>query len=135
LPSIGGLKSATLSGLRFFVEIGKYLKRPSTYQPLEVVDAPHVPKEFPVTLSAASASSVRRGGKLDRAVLLNDIAKIARLALKFPLSFVDSPACAFALFLAWRRAQRATAPGPPQRQMRRGGTYCKRSGRQHVAHV
>ncbi|CAK0904790.1 unnamed protein product, partial [Prorocentrum cordatum] len=63
--------------------------------------------EFPVTLSAASASSVRRGGKLDRAVLLNDIAKIARLALKFPLSFVDSPACAYALFQGLRSAESA----------------------------
>lgn len=33
---------------------------------------------------------------MDRAVLLNDITKIARLALKFPLSFVDLPACVLA---------------------------------------
>ncbi|CAK9079567.1 unnamed protein product [Durusdinium trenchii] len=44
---------------------------------------------------------------MDRAVLLNDITKIARLALKFPLSFVDLPACAYALFHGLRSAESA----------------------------
>ncbi|CAK0894657.1 unnamed protein product, partial [Prorocentrum cordatum] len=61
-----------------------------------------------VTARAASASVLRGGrGKLDRAVLLNDIGKIARLALKIPLSFVDRPASAFALFQGCRSSEAA----------------------------
>lgn len=74
---------------------------------MEEVGQPHAPKEFPNVMSAASASAVRKGAKLDRAVLLNDITKIARLALKFPLSFVDTPACAYALFQGLRTAESA----------------------------
>jgi len=49
---------------------------------------------------------VRKGAKLDRAVILNDVTKIARLALKFELS-LESPACAYALFQGLRSAESA----------------------------
>jgi len=93
----------------YFVQIGKrsgqYLKRDPKKEKWEEVDVPHPSQEYPISLRAASASCVRKGGKLDRAVLLNDITKIARLALKFPLSFVDLPACAYALFQGHRSAE------------------------------
>lgn len=94
-----------------FVQIGpragQYLKLDSKSAGWEEVAAPHASREYPVSLCAASASLVRKGTKLDHAVLLNDITKIARLALKFPLSFVDTPACAYALFQGLRTAESA----------------------------
>lgn len=95
----------------FFVQIGdkagQYMRRSVCGQSWEDVDEPHNPQEHPVLLRTASASCVRRGGKLDRAVLLNDITKIARLACKIPLGFVDKPACACALFQGLRSAESA----------------------------
>lgn len=86
---------------------GQYLRRGAEGQEWEAVGPPHAPRELPVALRAASASCVRRGGKLDRAVLLNDITRIARLALKIPLSFVDRPAGAYAVFQGLRSAEAA----------------------------
>lgn len=94
----------------YFVQVGKragqYLKRECA-ETWSVITAPHKPTEQALSLSAASASFVRTGAKLERAVILNDITKIARLALRFPLSFVDLPACAFALFQGFRSAESA----------------------------
>eukprot|EP00747_Dinoflagellata_sp_TGD_P164150 gnl/TRDRNA2_/TRDRNA2_183678_c0_seq1.p1 gnl/TRDRNA2_/TRDRNA2_183678_c0~~gnl/TRDRNA2_/TRDRNA2_183678_c0_seq1.p1 ORF type:complete len:788 (+),score=183.38 gnl/TRDRNA2_/TRDRNA2_183678_c0_seq1:174-2537(+) len=94
----------------YFVQAGKragqYLRRQGG-DTWEKVDAPNVPQEFPVAINAVSSSVVRKGAKLDRAVILPDITKIARLALKFPLSFVDLPACAYALFQGLRSAESA----------------------------
>eukprot|EP00929_Paragymnodinium_shiwhaense_P100788 TRINITY_DN63380_c0_g1_i1.p1 TRINITY_DN63380_c0_g1~~TRINITY_DN63380_c0_g1_i1.p1 ORF type:complete len:799 (-),score=186.14 TRINITY_DN63380_c0_g1_i1:93-2489(-) len=87
---------------------GKYFKPNASSGELEEVEAPHIPQHAPVTLRASSASWIKKGGtKLDRAVLLPDITKICRLALKFPLSFVDTPASAFALFQGLRNAEAA----------------------------
>lgn len=91
---------------------GQFLWRASACdrsEPGEWEDAepPHCPQDYPILVRAATASSVRRGGKMDRAVLLNDITKIARLALKMPLSFVDKPACACALFQGLRSSESA----------------------------
>lgn len=95
----------------FFVQTGsragKYLRRSTDRIAWEDIVAPHAPQEHPFIFRAASASCVRRGGKLDRAVLLNDITRIARLALKIPLSFVDRPACAYAVFQGLRSAESA----------------------------
>lgn len=94
-----------------FVQIGQragsFLRMNQTTGILDDVGEPHVPKEYKHSLTASSSSWVRKGAKLDRAVLLNDIAKIARLALKFPLSFVDQPACAYALFQGARSSESA----------------------------
>ncbi|CAE7868652.1 unnamed protein product [Symbiodinium microadriaticum] len=79
---------------------------PSTKKMVEAGE-PHVPQDFKAVIRGATASCVRRGAKTERAVLLNNINKIARLALKFPLSFVDSPGCAYALFQGLRTAESA----------------------------
>eukprot|EP00928_Gymnodinium_smaydae_P056343 TRINITY_DN39737_c0_g1_i1.p1 TRINITY_DN39737_c0_g1~~TRINITY_DN39737_c0_g1_i1.p1 ORF type:complete len:800 (-),score=96.24 TRINITY_DN39737_c0_g1_i1:64-2178(-) len=93
----------------YFVQLGdragQYLKRKG--KEWEQVSAPHAPQEFAMLSRAANGYMVRQGTKLDRAVLLNDITKIARLALKFPLSFVDTPASAYALFQGHRSAEAA----------------------------
>jgi len=95
----------------YFMQVGErageYLKRNPETKRLEEVGVPHRPREYPIKLGPGSASFVRKGAKLDRAVLLGDIAKIARLALKFPLSFVDTPACAYALFQGHRSSEAA----------------------------
>lgn len=82
---------------------GQYLKR--VVGKWEKVAVPHVSQEFPVTVRPTSACVVRKGAKLDRAVLLPDVPKIARLALKFPLSFVDLPACAYSVFQGHRSSE------------------------------
>merc|ERR1712194_810364 len=80
----------------YFVQLGekagKYLKR-GVGEKWEDVATPHVPRDPSILLRTASASCLRKAGKLDRAVLLNDITKIARLACKIPLAFVERPAC------------------------------------------
>mmetsp|Transcript_101353 Transcript_101353/g.293112 ORF Transcript_101353/g.293112 Transcript_101353/m.293112 type:complete len:773 (-) Transcript_101353:78-2396(-) len=95
----------------YFVQIGpragQYLKRNSDTGKFETVGPPNTSKNFPIAVSAGSASLIKRGVKLDRVVILNDIAKIARLALKFPLSFLDTPACAYAMFQGLRTAESA----------------------------
>jgi len=73
----------------------------------EDISAPHSPQDHPVTLRTGSASCMRYGNKLDRAVILNDITRIARLALKLSLSFVDRPAFACAVFQGLRSAESA----------------------------
>lgn len=82
---------------------GQYLKR--VVDRWAEVNKPHVSQEFPVAVRPTSGCVVRRGAKLDRAVLLPDVPKIARLALKFPLSFVDLPACAYSLFQGHRSSE------------------------------
>mmetsp|Transcript_76257 Transcript_76257/g.176975 ORF Transcript_76257/g.176975 Transcript_76257/m.176975 type:complete len:795 (+) Transcript_76257:46-2430(+) len=86
--------------------MGQYLMQDAKKQWLEV-DTPHSSAEFPIAARAGGASAVRKGCKLERTVLLNELPKIARLALKFPLSFVDAPASAFALFQGLRSAEAA----------------------------
>jgi len=71
------------------------------------VDPPHAGVEHPICARGAGANVVRRGAKLERTVLLGELPKIARLALKFPLSFVDTPASAYALFQGLRSAEAA----------------------------
>ncbi|CAE7860642.1 PIN1, partial [Symbiodinium microadriaticum] len=85
---------------------GSYVRR-GTSAEWQDIDPPHTPQEYDLLVRAGSASSSRRGAKLDRAVILNDVTKIARLALKLPLSFVDRPASAFALFYGVRNADAA----------------------------
>eukprot|EP00933_Yihiella_yeosuensis_P026374 TRINITY_DN20459_c0_g1_i1.p1 TRINITY_DN20459_c0_g1~~TRINITY_DN20459_c0_g1_i1.p1 ORF type:complete len:763 (+),score=162.92 TRINITY_DN20459_c0_g1_i1:49-2289(+) len=86
---------------------GKYVKPGSGKDEWTEIDAPHTPVEHDIRVSSASASTIRKGAKLDRAVILSDIGKIARLALKMPLSFVDRPANAYALFHGLRTAEAA----------------------------
>lgn len=86
---------------------GSYMKQDPGTKKLTDVSEPHVPQEFKASIRGATASWIRKGAKMDRAVLLNDITKIARLALKFPLSFVDLPACAYAIFQGLRSAESA----------------------------
>mmetsp|Transcript_46708 Transcript_46708/g.108891 ORF Transcript_46708/g.108891 Transcript_46708/m.108891 type:complete len:782 (+) Transcript_46708:70-2415(+) len=71
------------------------------------VDPPHTGMEYPIQVRAAGASYVKRGAKMERSVMLPELPKIARLALKFPLSFVDAPANAFALFQGFRSPEAA----------------------------
>lgn len=87
--------------------MGQYLMKDKTSKEFEEVDPPHKGIELPIVARAAGANAIRRGAKLERTVLLNDLPKISRLALKFPLSFVDSPAGAFALFQGIRTAEAA----------------------------
>eukprot|EP00931_Biecheleriopsis_adriatica_P102616 TRINITY_DN77561_c0_g1_i1.p1 TRINITY_DN77561_c0_g1~~TRINITY_DN77561_c0_g1_i1.p1 ORF type:complete len:794 (-),score=206.76 TRINITY_DN77561_c0_g1_i1:50-2347(-) len=86
---------------------GKYFRKGAVAGQWKDADPPHAPEEHDVFVRTASASCVRKGAKLDRAVLLNDVTKIARLALKMPLSFVDRPAGAYALFQGVRNAEAA----------------------------
>ncbi|CAJ1444939.1 unnamed protein product [Effrenium voratum] len=86
---------------------GAYCKQDPSTKKLVEIGEPHVPQDFKAAIRGATASWIRKGVKMDRAVLLNDITKIARLALKFPLSFVDTPACAYALFQGLRNAESA----------------------------
>jgi len=88
--------------------MGQYLMEdPVSEGSFREVDTPHTSSDFPVVARAAGASAVRRGAKMERTVLLNELPKIARLALKFPLSFVDTPASAFALFQGLRSPEAA----------------------------
>lgn len=85
---------------------GKYLLK--TGEGFSVCPAPHVGNDCPIEVRAAAASALRpaedRPGerKLDRSVVLADMPKTARLALKFPLGFLDSPASCYALFTGLR---------------------------------
>lgn len=87
--------------------MGQYLMQDEKPKMYKEVNTPHSGIEHPILVRAGGASSVRRGAKLERTVLLNELPKIARLALKFPLSFVDAPASAFALFEGIRSAEAA----------------------------
>eukprot|EP00434_Breviolum_minutum_P037798 symbB.v1.2.033516.t1/scaffold4164.1/size43661/4 len=89
---------------------GKYLLK--TGQGFSVCPAPHVGSDCPIEVRAAAASVLRpertesrssaSERKLDRSVVLADMPKTARLALKFPLGFLDSPASCYALFTGLR---------------------------------
>jgi len=87
--------------------MGQYLMKDEKTNQWQEVDTPHSSADFPIAARAGGASAVRKGNKLERTVLLNELPKIARLALKFPLSFVDTPASAFALFQGLRSAEAA----------------------------
>jgi len=95
----------------FFVQEGRaagsYMRLDPTTKKMVDAGEPHVPQEYKAAIRGATASWIRKGAKMERAVLLNNINKIARLALKFPLSFVDSPACAYALFQGLRSPESA----------------------------
>jgi hypothetical protein len=84
-----------------------------------VCPAPHVGSEFPIEVLAAAASAIRphhaatetpavgsrstdAEKKLERGVVIADLPKTARLALKFPLGFLDTPAAVYALFSSLR---------------------------------
>ncbi|CAJ1438004.1 unnamed protein product [Effrenium voratum] len=86
-------------------QMGQYLARAGAG--FKQVETPHVATEAAVAMRAGGANILRKGSKLDRTVLLPELKKIARLALKFPLSFLDSPASAFALFQGFRSAEAA----------------------------
>ena len=81
---------------------GKYLVKAK--DGWTVCPAPHVGVDCPIEVRAASASMQRPGSekKLDRSVVLPEMPKTARLALKFPLGFLDSPACCYGLFSGLR---------------------------------
>ena len=86
---------------------GKYLLK--SEDGWTVCPAPHVGSECPMQVRAAAASVLRShpegqavDRKLDRSVVLADMPKTARLALKFPLGFLDTPACCYALFTGLR---------------------------------
>lgn len=85
---------------------GKYLRRGGGAG-WEEVEPPHTAQDHQTPVRLASASCIKHGAKLDRAVLLNDITRIARLACKIPLGFVDRPACACAIFQGHRNAEAA----------------------------
>mmetsp|Transcript_60118 Transcript_60118/g.155361 ORF Transcript_60118/g.155361 Transcript_60118/m.155361 type:complete len:799 (+) Transcript_60118:47-2443(+) len=95
----------------YFVQIGtqmgKYLMKDSKTKQFQEVDTPHTSTEFAINARAGGASLVRKGAKMERTVMLPDMPKIARLALKFPLSFLDSPASAFSIFQGLRSAEAA----------------------------
>ncbi|CAJ1451169.1 unnamed protein product [Effrenium voratum] len=88
---------------------GKYLLK-SEDGNWVVCPAPHVGADCPIEVKAAAASMLRptdgkmSSEKLDRSVVLADMPKTARLALKFPLGFLDTPACCYALFTGLRRS-------------------------------
>jgi len=86
---------------------GKYLMKDPKKSQWQTVSAPHTVSEAPVTLRAGGANILRKGAKLDRTVLLPVLGKIARLVMKFPLSFLDSPSSAFALLQGVRSAEAA----------------------------
>mmetsp|Transcript_51684 Transcript_51684/g.135768 ORF Transcript_51684/g.135768 Transcript_51684/m.135768 type:complete len:803 (+) Transcript_51684:109-2517(+) len=95
----------------YFVQIGsqmgKYLMKDTRSKQFQEVNSPHSPLDISVSVRVGGANLVRRGTKLERTVLLAELPKIARLAMKFPLSFLDSPASAFALFQGLRSAEAA----------------------------
>jgi len=95
---------------------GKYLVRAKDSSTdsggFTVCPAPHVPRDHGLDVCAASANVLRPANaegahaakqldaerKLERAVVIADMPKTARLALRFPLGFLDTPACAYGLF-------------------------------------
>lgn len=88
-------------------QMGKYLMKDAKSNQFESVATPHQSAEAAVSVRAGGTNILRQGNKLDRTVLLPELKKIARLTLKFPLSFLDSPASAFALFQGIRSAEAA----------------------------
>lgn len=106
---------------------GKYLIR-ADGGGWSVCPAPHVGEDCPIEVFAASASALRRPTsptadgpgaagdaapapgavpgpapeKLQRAMVIAEMPKTARLALRFPLGFLDTPAAAYALFSGLR---------------------------------
>eukprot|EP00927_Polykrikos_kofoidii_P066084 TRINITY_DN61743_c0_g1_i1.p1 TRINITY_DN61743_c0_g1~~TRINITY_DN61743_c0_g1_i1.p1 ORF type:complete len:767 (-),score=149.70 TRINITY_DN61743_c0_g1_i1:175-2475(-) len=91
---------------------GKYLVRSDDGGGWTVCPAPHVSTDCPIEVRAAAASILRaapsqQGGigrsgdaerKMERAVVIAEMPKTARLALRFPLGFLDTPAAAYAVF-------------------------------------
>lgn len=95
----------------YFVQIGsqmgKYLMKDAKTKQFQEVNSPHSPLDISVSVRVGGANVVRKGSKFERTVLLAELPKIARLAMKFPLSFLDSPASAFALFQGLRSVEAA----------------------------
>lgn len=95
----------------YFVQVGgqmgKYLMKDSETKDFQEVNTPHCSSEFNLYARAGAANVTRKGVKMERTVLLPELPKIARLAMKFPLSFLDSPASAFALFQGIRSSEAA----------------------------
>lgn len=72
------------------------------------VAPPHVSKEAGYKfIGIATATSIEGPAKVDRLVALSDVNKTARLALKFPLSFLDQPCAAVGFFAGARGAAAA----------------------------
>lgn len=88
-------------------QMGQYLMKIQSSQQWQVVNPPNQSTEAPINVRAGGANILRKGAKLERTVLLPELPKIARLAMKFPLSFLDSPSSAFALFQGIRSAESA----------------------------
>lgn len=88
-------------------QAGKYLMKDQKTKEWQVVTTPHAGVDKPIVVRAGGSSNVRKGAKLERTVILNEMPKIARLALKFPLSFLDSPASAFGFFQGLRNSEAA----------------------------
>lgn len=88
-------------------KMGQYLMTDEKTKSLKEVGLPHRSVEHPILARGAFANVTRRGAKMERTVVLGELPKIARLAMKFPLSFLDSPASAYALFQGFRSAEAA----------------------------
>eukprot|EP00929_Paragymnodinium_shiwhaense_P090908 TRINITY_DN50990_c0_g1_i2.p1 TRINITY_DN50990_c0_g1~~TRINITY_DN50990_c0_g1_i2.p1 ORF type:complete len:819 (-),score=236.47 TRINITY_DN50990_c0_g1_i2:49-2430(-) len=89
------------------VQAGQYLMQDESSKQFREVERPHDSIEHPITARAGAGNAVRKGAKMERTVLLPELPKIARLALKTRLSFVDTPASAFAFFQGLRSAEAA----------------------------
>lgn len=92
---------------------GKYLLKAEDGS-FTVCPAPHDAEDCPIEVRAAAASVLRPAtapgverAKLERAVVIAEMPKTARLALKMPLGFLDSPAAAYALFSGVRGSSAA----------------------------
>lgn len=103
---------------------GKYMVRGDDGK-FTVCPAPHAASETPVEARAAGASAIRPASavaanatagtrpavdgdrKMERIVVIADMPKTARLALRFPLGFLDSPASMYALFSGLRGSSAA----------------------------
>mmetsp|Transcript_92967 Transcript_92967/g.268475 ORF Transcript_92967/g.268475 Transcript_92967/m.268475 type:complete len:801 (-) Transcript_92967:98-2500(-) len=95
----------------YFVQVGsqmgKYLMKDKKTKEFQEVNTPNRAAEYNLIARAGGANITRKGVKMERTVLLPELPKIARLAMKFPLSFLDAPASAFALFQGIRSAEAA----------------------------